>query len=146
MFEFTYISPPRVVEHLVVCILAKLHARLFILFGVHLEEVLGEHGNIFHTIPKRRDRQLDRVDSIVQVFAKVPVLYRFEWIAVRRTYQTEIRFLRLVAADAIVNFLLKDAQKFWLQIRGHFADLIKEQTASVRLADKSDLVTIRSRE
>jgi hypothetical protein len=86
--------------------------------------MLRQHWNIFHAIAKRRDRQLDRVDTVVEILSKIAVFYRFERIAVRRTYQTKICLLRFVAADAVINFFLQHPKKFRLEIGRHLSDLV----------------------
>src|SRR5215213_1079675 len=108
--------------------------------------MFGKHRNVFHPIAKRRYLDLDRVDTIVKIFAKTTVLDRIEWISIRGTYESKIGFLWLVAAYPVINFFLQNTQQFRLKIHGHFADLIEQQAAAIRLTDEPDLVRIGARE
>jgi hypothetical protein len=101
-----------------------------------------EHRHIFHPLAKRRNLYLDRIYAVIKVLAKIAILDGLERIAIRRANESKIGFLRLVAADSIKHFFLQDAEQLWLQVDGHFADLVEQDTAAVCLTDKTHLIAI----
>src|SRR5262249_9653926 len=64
---------------------------------------------------QRRDGDIEHLETIVQVFAKVPPLHRLAEIAVRGGYDPNVGAQRTGAAEALELALLQHAQEFRLR-------------------------------
>src|SRR5262245_53041984 len=107
MFQLANVSPPVVPQHLIIGRLGKSQFGAFVLFGVFVKKMLGQHWDIFHTIAKRWYLYLDRINTVIQIFTQIAFFDRLEWCSVRRADQSKIRFLGFVTSNSVINLFLQ---------------------------------------
>ena len=82
-------------------------------------------------VGERRHLDGEHVEAIEQVAAEVAAHDGFFEVAVRGGDDAHVALARDVAADALVDALLQDAQQLHLHRQAHVADLVEEQRAAL---------------
>src|SRR5205085_12609325 len=111
-----------------------------------LNEIICQQWNILASLPERRHGERDDVEAIVEVWTECALTDGFFEVSVGRANQSDINLERACAADALELSLLKHAQQFGLQERGHLADFIQKERAAVGHFELAFLLHERSRE
>ena len=92
--------------------------------------------DILAAIPQRRNRHVDDVEAIVEIFAEALVGDAREKISVRRRDDANVDDgLRAVGADALNLAVLEKSQQQRLHAQAHLADFVHEDRAGVRLLE-----------
>ena len=110
------------------------------------DEVIAQERNVLAPLPQRRHTERDGVDAEVEVLAQAPVPERRVHVDVGRADEPEVHAHVAVAAQRPVAALLQNAQQLGLQVRGHLADLVKQQRSPLRELEEAFLVCMRARE
>jgi hypothetical protein len=99
------------------------------------DEVLGQQWHVFGPGPQRRQRDLDHVEPVVQVFAEAALGDTPRQVAVSRRHHAHVDPQRLLAADALELPRLQGPQQLRLEVHAQLADLVEEQRAAVGLLE-----------
>ena len=89
---------------------------------------------------------LEHVEAVVEVLAKLPLLERGLEVAVGGGDDAHVGLQSAGTADALELALLEDAQELRLQERAHLGDLVEEERAAGGLLDATDLARDRAGE
>lgn len=107
---------------------ADLDVLLELIFG-EVGEMLHEAREIFGPLAQRRDVDGEDVETIVEIFAKLPLLAPVGQRLVRCGDQVGVRSKFLACSDGEELSVFEDAKKFGLQIELEFADFIEKHAA-----------------
>ena len=89
---------------------------------------------------------VEDLQPIEQILAKVATLHRLPQIAVGRGHDADVRLEQPGAAEPLELALLQDAQELGLRRQAHLADLVEEQHAAGGQLDLARLGLLRARE
>ena len=98
-------------------------------------ELAEEQLDIGLALAEGRHLDLDGVEPVVEVFAKLAPADGVEQVHVRGCDHADIRLLHLRRAHLDVLAVLEDAEQLRLRGEGQFADLVQEEGAAVRLLE-----------
>ena len=96
-----------------------------------VDEHLNEQRQVVLALTQRRQRDLEDVEPVVEVFPQLAVLDGHRRVLVRRGDDADVHRLFVFAADAPERALLQDPQQLHLRGRRHLGDLVEEQRAVV---------------
>jgi hypothetical protein len=111
-----------------------------------LQEGFAERKDIAATLTERRDVDVEHLEPIEQILAKVSALHGLSQVAVGRRNDADIGFQQPRAPQPLELALLQDAQELGLRRQTHLADFVQEQHAACRQFDLSRLGLLRTRE
>jgi len=109
--------------------------------GIVLHEIPDELRNVRLSFTKRRKRNREDIQAVVQVFAKFTVVNHLPEIAVGGGDDTDVDARRACATDRFEFAFLKNAEQFGLKVQRHIADLIDEKRSTIC---KREAVEMRS--
>src|SRR5205823_8776551 len=118
---------------------ARLDAEVF---ADLLHEMLGEQRDVVLALAKRRQKQRDDVEAIVEILAEDVLLDRLLHVEVRGRDDLHVALDRLRSADALEFLVLDDAQQLRLRGQRHLPDLVQENRAAVRELEASELAAV----
>src|SRR3954452_21172983 len=98
-----------------------------------LQEVHGEKRNIFFTLSERSNIDRDYVQSVVQVFAKSPLLQSFSQVHIRSGHDSNVNIAGKIRPEPLKLLFLENPEQLHLNVGGHIANLVEENGAPVRL-------------
>lgn len=103
--------------------------------------MLGQRANIL--APFTQGGQMDRhhIEPVIEVFAKAPLLYQWNKIAIGGGHDPDIHADFLPAAHPANTTRLQGAQQAGLCLCRHIANFIKEQRATICLFKLADLLS-----
>src|SRR5690606_29868654 len=104
------------------------------------EESSRESGNILDALAKRWHLEVDHVQPIVEVLAKLSAFDEALDRSVRGGDDAHVDGASAVLADASHLVLLKDSQELRLQIEARVRDLVEEDRSSGGLLEETDAV------
>ncbi len=105
--------------------------------------MLNEEGNIFSSLPKRRQFDIDHLQSIVQVFAKSPLVDHLFHVPVRCRDDPHINGVGIRIPQRSNLSLLDHPEQFRLEHRRHFGDLVQEKCPFIGFKNQSLLICFR---
>src|SRR6266851_3754218 len=112
----------------------------------HLEEVVGEHGQVAEPVAQRRQLQRDDMQSIEEVLAELAPHHRLAQVLVGGGDDAQVDFLRPRPAHRHEGAFLKDAQQLHLHGRRHVGHLVEEERPAVGHLEEAGLVARRAGE
>ena len=95
-------------------------------------------GDLVPALAQRRDRDLDHLEAVVEVFAKLAAQQHGFEIAVRGRDDAHVDGDGLVAPELRELAVLQDVQQLGLERRLHFGDLVEEDRPGVGLLELPD--------
>ena len=131
VFQFPDISRPGVVHQSV----QDLGGDACDLFGRSLadfaQEVIGEKRKIRYPLPQGRQVNGNHVESIEDIFPKIPVFDLLAQVPRRGRHDAHIHLDRVFAADPLNLLELKNPQELYLGGLGNFTDLVEKNRTPV---------------
>ena len=94
------------------------------------QQMVGQQRNIFRAFGERRDLQVNHIEAIKQIFAKLAAGHRLRQVAVGGGDDPHVDLDIAVAAERANLTLLQDAEQLHLQGDRHIADLVEKQRAA----------------
>ena len=88
---------------------------------------VGDDRDVVLVLAKGRRPELNHVETLVEVFAEIPLAHEARQVAVRRRDEPHVACQLLPAAQAHETAALQDAQQERLHLQRHLADLVKEE-------------------
>ena len=104
------------------------------------ENLPGQQWNVFVTFSKWRYRQLDYVDTVIQILAKQAFLDQRGKIFVAGAENADIDWNFTLCTHRFDGFLLYDAQQFDLHVQWQFRNFIEKQGSPVCCLEQSFLI------
>src|SRR5438445_7040919 len=89
-----------------------------------LKKRLAEGQDVGFPFAQRSNADVEDLEAVIQVFAKIAPLDGLAQVAIRRGDDAHVRLLQPGAAEALEFPLLQYAQELGLRRRAHFADLV----------------------
>ena len=80
-----------------------------------LQELLGKQRHIVEAVPQRRQQNVEHLQAVVQVLSEIASLDRLLQVAVRRSNDAHVRFLRADPAEPLELALLEHTQELGLR-------------------------------
>ena len=115
--------------------------------GESLEEVIDQLGDVFSSLAQRRDDEVNDVEAIEQVLAKVPVGDHRAEVAVGRGNDAHVHpRAGAIRPDLLQLSGLEEPQQQALHPQRHLADLVEKHRALVGVFELAGLVAIRASE
>ncbi len=99
--------------------------------GRQRHEIVDEDREVFDAGAERRHLDGEHVETVEKVAAEVAAHDGFFEVAMRGGDDAHVALARDVAADALIDALLQDAQQLHLHRQTHVADLVEEQRAAL---------------
>src|SRR5690348_7604738 len=96
---------------------------------IFLQEILHEHGNVFHAFAQRRHVDGDDIDAVVKIFAKITSQDFFFQVAIGGKHEPVIHLLVFLATDAAEGSVLKKLQKLGLNAGVEFTDFVEKESS-----------------
>jgi len=112
-------------------------------FVVNTDKMLNEQDNIVVAVSYGWDADRDNIQTVKKIFAEFAVLDQFFKVLMRGGHHADIDIDCFLSAEALYFTVFEDPQDFRLQVKGHVADLIEEQSALVRALDASHFSLFR---
>ena len=111
--------------------------------GESLQEVIDQLGDVLTTLAKRRHHQVDDVEPVEQVLAKLAVGDHRAEVAVRRGDHPDVHARAgAVRPDLLQLPGLEEAQQQALHAHRHLADLVEKHRALVGVFELAGLVAV----
>ena len=110
--------------------------------GALADERRGEIRNIFRTVPKRRQRDPDDVESVEEVTPKTSVPDLGCQVAVRRGDHLRIHTARRQGPDALHFARFENAEQFGLHRQRQLAHLIEKQVPPSAISNNPGLSSV----
>src|SRR6516225_719699 len=139
VLELPHVAGPRVCEEPLEHLRRESLDVLPVLRVELLQEVLRQYRNVLHPVAKRRKRDADDVQPVVEVLAEPALLDEPLQVLVRRRDDTDVDRPALGGAQGQELALLDDPQELRLHLRRHRRDLVEEHRPAVGDLDQSDL-------
>ena len=95
---------------------------------------------------RRGKRDVEHLQAVEKVFAKVPALHRFLQVAIRRRDHAHVRLERTRRTEPLEFSLLQHTQELRLRRRTHFRHFIEKEYATGSELDLSGLCLLRAGE
>src|SRR5712692_4383776 len=89
--------------------------------------MMSENGDIIPVLAQGGQLNLDDVQPVIEVFAKLSLPHKFGQILVRRTQQAKVDRHGRIASQTLKRPLLQDAKQLRLKIQPQVANLVEEQ-------------------
>src|SRR5262245_2148261 len=113
------------------------------LLAVRAYKVRKQIRDILPTLTKRRHRNVDHVQPVIKVLAKMLLGDSRQEISIRRRDNADIDDrMRAIGTDPLNLAVLEKPQQQCLHPQAHLADLIEENRAGLRLLEPAPFVTI----
>ena len=141
--QFPDVAGPTVPQQRLACGLRQ-GGRRAVLGGSGAQELCGEGLDVLGPFPQRRNRTLEYVQPVVQIFAERPGLHHSGKIPVRRGNDAHIQPDGLIVPNPFDDLIFKETQQFGLRRSRQFPDFVKEQGAAVRQLEFARLIAHRS--
>src|SRR5260370_1799235 len=106
-------------------------------FADLLQERLAQQEDVGAALAQRRNADVEDVQPIVQIFAKIAALDRLPEIAIRRGDYPDIRLVQPCPTEPLKFPLLQHAEKLGLCRRANLAPPIEEEHAARRQVNLS---------
>ena len=101
---------------------------LFVELG---EKVIGQQRNIFFTLPKWWNRQVDHLEAVIEIFAKHAFFDHLLEFTIRRSQDSHADPLGRSRTHRSEGPLLQDTQHFNLHRHRGLTDLIKKERTAI---------------
>src|SRR5581483_2902024 len=101
--------------------------------------------HIVRALAQRRKPDVEHLEAIEEILAKVAAFDRLAQIAVRRSDDAHVGFDDPRAAQPLELALLQHAQELRLRAEAHLADFVQKQRAAGRELDLSRFGLLRTR-
>src|SRR5882724_5833360 len=111
-----------------------------------LQEGPAEREDVDRSFAQRRNADVEDLEPIEEVLAKVAAVDRFAQVAVRRGDDADVRLDHPRAAEPLELAFLQNPKELRLRAEAHLADFIEEQHAARRELDLSRLRLLCARE
>src|SRR5262245_17814786 len=98
----------------------------------------NQQRNVFGPVAQRRQQDREHVQPIKKIAAEFAVSDHLAQVAVGRGDQAHVHANRSRAAQAFLLLLLQSAQQFRLEFEWNVANLVQEQTSTVRQLKPAD--------
>ncbi len=98
---------------------------------VPLDEITDQQGDVFPSLPQRRNANREHVQSVKQIAAKFAFCDHFLEVTVSGCNQPYIYFPGVDAAQTFEFAFLQSTQKLGLDLKGDITDFIKKQGALI---------------
>ena len=108
--------------------------------------MFGEHMHILTSLTQGGQSQTDHIQTVKQVFAEHAFFDALLQILVGGRNDPHIGFNGTVAADAVKMAIGQNTQQTRLQIKGHVANFVQEQSAALGLLKTTTARRLRTRE
>ena len=131
IFEFSDIAGPGVLEEDRLGAAGEASDLFAVSLVVFLEEELDEKRNVLEPLGERRDADLDRAETVIEIFAEAAGEDFGSEVAVGGGNETDVDLLDLRRADTLDFAVLDNAKKFGLHDQRSFAHLIEEHGTAV---------------
>ncbi len=82
---------------------------------------------ILEALPQWRNRQRNRIQSVIEIPPEITLLDRVLEVPVRRGHDSDIGCDLAAASDSSIGSFLEETQKLRLQIEGHVAHLVEQE-------------------
>ena len=129
VFQFAHIAGPGIaLQHFHRFGFNAVH-RLLEALRILLQEMHGDHGNVFRVLLEPRRINLHDVDAVEEILAEFAFGHQLGQIAMGGEDEPRAQGNKAVAAQAVELHLLEDAQKFYLGEQAEVADFIEEERA-----------------
>ena len=102
-----------------------------LLLGQHLQEVVGQQLDVFGTLPQRGHRNLEDLETVIEVLAQQSLGEHLIELAVGGRDDPDIHLDGRLASGAREVAALQHAQQLHLQIGRHLGDFVEEERAAV---------------
>nr|GFD24377.1 hypothetical protein [Tanacetum cinerariifolium] len=137
---------PSVVEQRAACLFAEATRRAAVLFDEACQEAIGQRQDVFATLTQRRQVQSNDIQTVEQVFTETPVTDHVFQIQVRGGEDAHVCAAGDRVADALVFFVLNEAQQLGLQRQREVPDFVEEQCTAVGLIHSAQRAFAGARE
>ena len=107
--------------------------------GKFLSEVIGEHGNVFAALAKRRQREGNDIEPVIEIAAKITALDHSGEGNVGGGDDPNIDMDGVRFSEPFDLALLKSAQEFGLQMQRHLSDFVQQNGAAIGELELSGL-------
>src|SRR5206468_2288234 len=111
-----------------------------------LKKCFAEGQNIGLSFAQWCNADVEHLEPVVEVLAKIAALDRLAQIAIRRRDDPHVRLLQPCPAESLEFPLLQNAQELRLRRRAHFAHFVEKQDTSGRQLDLPWLGLLRAGE
>src|SRR5580765_3646539 len=95
-------------------------------------EKIDEVRNIFPSLPQRRKRNGNYVETVIKIRAKASLFHRFIQVAIRRRDDFHVDLDGFHPSYALKLSLLEKSQELGLNFGGNIADLIEKDRSTMR--------------
>ena len=133
VFKFPDVSAPVITAQNVLDIGREVDFSARECFCVTRNKMIGEKGHIFQPFPERRHVNMDDVEAVIQVFAKLLQVHHVFQVLIGCGNDPDINGDRVFPTYPVEFIVLQDAEDFGLQGQFHIADFIEKQGASIGL-------------
>src|SRR2546429_6754450 len=99
--------------------------------GLHTKKMLSKSCNVFGSLSKRGDAQLELAQTMEEIFAETPFAYCGFQVLICRSHDTNIHADLLVSSQPVVGSPVQHAQQLDLNMRRQFADFVEEEGSVV---------------
>src|SRR6267142_679086 len=124
--QFTDVAWPAVRQQRLPCLLPEPQGRPAHRLAELLEKVVGKQGDVADPLPERRQRNVEHLQPVKQIFPKRPAMDRFAQIAIAGRDDPHVGVLGPRAAEAPKFALLQESEKLRLCPERHIADFVEE--------------------
>lgn len=140
VFEFADVSGPAVVvdhAHGVAVDVGDLFPGFFVEFS---NKVVDKGLNVFAAVSQGCQVDGEDVEAVEEVFAEFSLFDAFAQVSVCGGHDADVDFSGLGVANAFDFAFLDDAEEFYLDILGDFADFVEKDGAAIGAFESSDVV------
>src|SRR5712664_290237 len=110
------------------------------------DKLLGEEHHVLAALAQRRQVNRKDAEPVVEILAELTERHGVCEVLVGGDDEPKVSLERRGAADALELVLLENAEKFGLDVRREFADLVEKQRASGGELEAAGLLFVRSGE
>ena len=144
--QLTNVAGPTVGQQRVTRLIRQARRRATHRLAQLPQELLGEQGHIGDALSERRQRKVEHLQPVEQVFAELPLLDGLTQVAIAGRDHAHVRFLGARAPEALEFALLHEPQKLGLRREAHLTDFVEKEHAPGGQLDLPRLGLLRTRE
>src|SRR5690606_645909 len=140
VFHFADITGPGIGGNGLNSVRSQFQQRLAHFAAKFGKQVFGNLEDILASLAKRWQIEVDHIDAVEEILAKLAFLAEFLQISVGRRQQANINLAGFDGANGANLSLLKHSQQACLSLQRQLANFIEKQSAAIRCGDQAGSV------